>query len=228
MAKRIAVVLSQSPTADAYRRDREEELVAQLLMEHSVDVTLVPFLGYIDTGDTAFLCLEGTTSDMILISWLCVGEAQETLQRLGIIGRRGRTTAIDTDDTSKDSPQQTASKRTIYHLDLKLGKAISDYTDEVRRIRQETSQPIFQLDGPGIVSSAPQKSVSPKLPRKSDPKSDQGEQAADEKSVTETTHQPSSRDQAQATEGPIEPLPDDWDVEEAKLDDLIDRLNDLD
>ena len=69
MTKRISVVLSQFPQANPANRALEEDLVVELLLEHNIEVTLVPHLASLQPGDTGTLCLEGIKGEMIVLSW---------------------------------------------------------------------------------------------------------------------------------------------------------------
>ena len=91
MAKRIAIVLSQSKHASQNHRDLEGAIVAELLMVHGLEVTLVPDLTSLSDDDTGLLCLEGIAGDMVMLSWLGGAEAHDALARRGIRGRWGRT-----------------------------------------------------------------------------------------------------------------------------------------
>ena len=44
MAKRLSVVVSQSPSKNPAKRKLEEDIVAGLLFENGIDVTIVPNL----------------------------------------------------------------------------------------------------------------------------------------------------------------------------------------
>jgi hypothetical protein len=241
VAKRIAVVLSQSLTADAQRRSREEDLVTQLLLEHGVDVALVPYLENIDTGDTGALCLEGINGDMVLLSWLGPAEAQKALRRLGIGGRSGLTKLNGKRDPCEVGVPQMGSHRTIYHLDLQTGAPASVYADEIRRIREEASRQTLEIVDLSASSGNTRSAVRSPRPGKSvaPPRLAEGTMAVENTSLSDS-NQASSAEHV-TDDLPTETCPsdesriifpqgpaDDWETEDARLDQLIDRLDDLD
>ena len=162
MAKRISVVLSQSPNANATRRAVEEELVTQLLMEYGVDVNLVPHLPTLEPGDTGFLCLEGIKRDMILLSWLDSAEAHQLLRHKNVIGRFGRTrTGSGHHSEAQILGSSPQTHRTIYHVDLRVHTSARPYCEEIMRIREETSIQTFEISIPSKKSSGGESPISP-------------------------------------------------------------------
>jgi hypothetical protein len=64
MARRIFVVLSQSPNSSPPRRHLEEELVTQLLMESGIEVNVVPHL-----ADLAGMRPDYSVSRESVVTW---------------------------------------------------------------------------------------------------------------------------------------------------------------
>ena len=106
MAKRIAVVLSQSPRQDPARRDLEETLVAQLLMEDNLEVTIIPHLEHLDAEATGLLYLEGVSGDMILLGPQHPLDMHRQLAERNVHGRFGRTQQTRDLPPSKFPPGQ--------------------------------------------------------------------------------------------------------------------------
>src|SRR5437867_12812815 len=100
---RLTVVLSQTQGKHPAKRALEESIVAALLMEPGLDVSVIPYL-YDLTGDhTGRLFLESVHGDMVLLSWLFPRAAFWVLDRDGIKGRWGETQLkppADDDDES--------------------------------------------------------------------------------------------------------------------------------
>ena len=70
MAKRLTVVISQGQSANPAKRKLEEDLVAGLLFQQGVEVTVIPNLYDLAPDGTGMLCLQGITGDMVVCSWL--------------------------------------------------------------------------------------------------------------------------------------------------------------
>ncbi len=140
MAKRITVVVSQGQSASPQKRQLEEDIVANLLGERGLEVTVIPHLYDLAPESTGMLCLSGIGGDMIVLSWLFPRAAHWTLDRSGVRGQFGATLlkaddqdfADDEDDPAEAEAESAAAAdgsqrvgprnlppRTIYHLDLR-------------------------------------------------------------------------------------------------------------
>ena len=162
MARRLTVVVSQGQSANPAKRQLEEDIVAALLFEKGIEVTVVPHLYDLKPDGTGMLALQGITGDMVLLSWLFPRAAFWTMHRYGIQGRFG-TTLIEpeTDDEDEEDNHHegadaqaapaTAGRelpnRWIYCLDLRWHGQVQIYVDEIKRIAAETSVPTVQLIG---------------------------------------------------------------------------------
>jgi len=89
MAKRISVVVSQGQSHNPRKRQLEEDLVAALMMEPDVDVTVISNLYDLQPDGTGVLALEGIRGEMVVLSWLFHRAARWTLDRNGIRGQEG-------------------------------------------------------------------------------------------------------------------------------------------
>src|SRR5436853_3762827 len=88
-AKKVTVIISQSPGKNPVKRDLEETIAAALLLDPAVDVSLVPHL-YDLTGDhSGMLFLKSVRGDMILLSWLFPRAARWILDRNFVKGHEG-------------------------------------------------------------------------------------------------------------------------------------------
>lgn len=159
MAKRISVVVSQSQSQNPAKRDLEENIVAALLMENGIDVTIVPHLYDLTLDGTGILALQGVTGDMIVLSWLFDRAAHWTLDRSDIRGRIGATLLeSESDEDEEDSGDEAKAddkdrvidsrpqpKRTIYCLDLRTHNTPQIYLDEIRRIASEATTDVVDL-----------------------------------------------------------------------------------
>ena len=166
MAKRVAVVVSQGLSHHPAKRRMEEEIVASLLGESSVDVTVIPHLYDLKPDGSAILCLQGIAQELIVLSWMFPRATRWILGRHGVLGQEGASLL---DQTSEDEEEQEAEipetnaeledavprviesieipKRKIYCLNLASAKESSVFVDEIRRIVTEAQvQPLQPID----------------------------------------------------------------------------------
>ena len=211
MAKRIAIVLSQLKGASPAQRDLEGSVVAELLMVHGLEVTLVADLTALDDDDTGVLCLEGITGDMVLLSWMSSDDAHQHLAARGIQGRLGRTAT--TQDIRATHVEDNDSPRTIYHIDLRSIHEVKDCCTEIERIRDEAS---VQVIGLGLISPAEAK-----------PSEVQGSTGND-RGLNKSAPTPSPSDQVKSnTLKPAQapPTPADIDDDDPELDALMEQFD---
>jgi len=173
MAKRITVVLSQGQSANPAKRGLEESLVAEMLGEPNVEVTVVPHLYDLTADGSGILCLQGITGDIIVMSWLYPRAARWILDRNGIHGKEGSTLLrsadeeeLDEDAEGEEEPSSTGddekqnsrdeskqSTRSIYCLDLRAYEDPGTYCEEIRRIaRESTVQTVSLIPSLDVVS----------------------------------------------------------------------------
>src|SRR5437016_14228608 len=88
---RLTVVLSQAQGKHPAKRALEESLVAALIMEPGLDVSVVPYLYDLDAEHTGRLFLESVQGDMVVLSWLFPRAAFWLLDRDGIRGHFGES-----------------------------------------------------------------------------------------------------------------------------------------
>src|SRR5438270_7485273 len=88
---RLTVVLSQAQGKHPAKRALEESLVAALIMEPGLDVSVIPYLYDLGPDHTGRLFLEGVGGDMVVLTWLYPRAAYWVLDRDGIKGRFGES-----------------------------------------------------------------------------------------------------------------------------------------
>lgn len=186
---RLTVVLSQAQGKNPAKRALEESIIAALILEPELDVSVVPYLYDLGPDHTGRLFLESIHGDMVLLSWLFPRAAFWVMDRDGIKGRWGEThlkppaddDELDEEEAAEPEPPNgigalDAPDRHIYCLDLRDFNSHEPYVDEIRRIaaecklRHETKQPaktaapaIVQL-GLGLVNGAVQPTLGLALP----------------------------------------------------------------
>jgi NAD-dependent dihydropyrimidine dehydrogenase PreA subunit len=149
---RVTVVLSQAPGKHPARRALEESVVAALLLEPDLEVSVVPNLYDLGPDHTGRLFLESVKGDMVVLSWLYPRAAFWLLDRAGIKGHFGemqlKPPADDEDepdaeaDTPVDRPEPIGPAgaipdRHIYTLDLRDSNKHEAFVQEVKRIAAE-------------------------------------------------------------------------------------------
>ena len=167
--RRLTVVLSQAQGKNPAKRALEESIVAALILEPGLDVSVVPYLYDLGPDHTGRLFLESVHGDMVLLSWLFPRAAFWVLDRDGIKGRWGETQLkppVDEDETDEDEAAEPeppkgigavdVPDRFIYCLDLRDFNSHEPYVEEIRRIaaesktRHETKQ-AAQVPQPAMV-----------------------------------------------------------------------------
>jgi len=136
---RLTVVLAQAQGRKPAHRAIEESVVAALILEGGLDVSVVPHLGDLDPSHTGRLFLESVVGDMVVLSWL---EPKECFGVLGSSGINGHFVAAQPTPPAKeaDTGSVKVADRSIYCLDLRSSKNHEAYVVEVRRIAQECRQ----------------------------------------------------------------------------------------
>ena len=157
MAKRTTVVISQSPSKNPAKRQLEEDVIAGLLFENAIDVTVIPNLYDLKPDSTGMLALDGINGNMIVCCWLYERAAHWILDRNNISGKVGETLLRpDEDDDEDEFEDEEDSKerviesraipnRKIYCLDLRVTDKANEYLEEIKRIHEELNTQVVQL-----------------------------------------------------------------------------------
>ena len=211
MAKRITVVVSQGQSANPVKRNLEEQLVGELLLERGVEVTVIPHLYDLAPDGTGMLCLQGITGDLVVLSWLYPRAAHWILDRNGIKGRVGTSLLEASDDDADDDEDSHAEdaadeqddkprvgardvpNRTIYCIDLRARDSAAPYVEEIRRILSEAS--VQTVDLLGWIGGSPKpeqmgRYLNPAHPASSNGGSNENAAVATSSPSTESPRQP--------------------------------------
>lgn len=146
---KLTVVLSQAQGKNPARRSLEEAIVAALILEPGLDVSVIPHLYDVHAEHTARLFLESVPGDMVLLSWLFPRAAFWVLDRDGIKGHWGETqlkppVEVDDDEEAEEAPPAKGigavdvPERHIYCLDLRDFNSYQPYVEEIRRLAAES------------------------------------------------------------------------------------------
>ena len=148
---RLTVVLSQAPGKHPAKRSLEESVVAALLLEPDLEVSVVPNLYDLGPDHTGRLFLGSVKGDLVVLSWLFPRAAFWLLDRDGIKGHPGETQLKppadeDGDEVAEETPTDRPAAigaageipdRHIYCLDLRDFNRADPYVAEVKRIAAE-------------------------------------------------------------------------------------------
>jgi NAD-dependent dihydropyrimidine dehydrogenase PreA subunit len=150
---RLTVVLSQAPGKHPVKRSLEEDIIAALILEPDLEVSVVPNLYDLGPDHTGRLFLGAVTGDMVVLSWLYSRAAFWLLDRDSIKGHFGETQLKppeDEDGEDADAEAETTVERPetigaagaipdrhIYCLDLRDYNKAGPYLDEIKRIIAE-------------------------------------------------------------------------------------------
>src|SRR5947208_5690400 len=144
---RLTVVLSQAQGKHPAKRALEESIVAALLMEPGLEVSVIPHLYDLGPDHTGRLFLESVRGDMVFLSWLFPRAAFWVLDRDGIKGHWGETQLKppadeDEEEAAVPAPPKGIGSvgvpdRSLYCLDLRDFPGHEPYLNEVRRIAAE-------------------------------------------------------------------------------------------
>jgi len=149
---RLTVVLSQAPGKHPAKRSLEESIVAALLVEPDLEVSVVPNLYDLGPDHTGRLFLGAVKGDMVVLSWLYPRAAFWLLDRDGIKGRFGKTQLkpqADEDEEAESENETPVDRleaigpageipdRHIYTLDLRDSNKHEAFVEEIRRIAAE-------------------------------------------------------------------------------------------
>src|SRR5215831_2748744 len=148
---RLTVVLSQAQGKDPKKRALEESILAALIVEPGLDVSVIPYLYDLGPDHTGRLFLESVGGDMVVLGWLYPRAAFWLLDRDGIKGHYGESQlkppAADEDEEADGEPEPPKGigsvevpDRHIYCLDLRDFNTHEPYVEEVRRIAEECKQ----------------------------------------------------------------------------------------
>lgn len=168
MPTKLTVVISQGQSASPVKRKLEEDIVAGLLFERGIEVTVIPHLYDLAPDGTGMLCLQSISGNMVILSWLYPRAAHWTLDRNHIHGRVGTTLLLSDEDEEDDLDEEadedekqrvadgrTTPNRTIFCIDLRARNDAAAFIEEVRRIAAEMSVQTVGIDLMGWIKGNP-------------------------------------------------------------------------
>ena len=169
MAKRLSVVISQSPSKNPKKKKLEEDSVMGLMIESGIDVTVVPNLYDLKADGTGMLALKKLSGNLVVCSWLFERAAHWVMDRNQIHGHVGETLLKNDDEEFDDEAaeeeqeqddkdrvidQREIPDRKIYCLDFKTTTRANEYIEEIKRIHAENAVQIVGLGGSAPASNS--------------------------------------------------------------------------
>ena len=166
MAKRLTVVVSSGQSNHPTKRRLEEEIIAGLLGEAGIELTIVPHVYDLSANSPGMLSLSSISGDIVVCAWLYPRSTFWILDRNGIQGKEGKSLLLafgeDDDSDIEDEHSLNATEeeqtlhvadarpqqnRTIYCLDLRTHEDHNLYIQEIQRIAKEQSTQTVEVDG---------------------------------------------------------------------------------
>ena len=146
--RKLTVVVSQAQGKNPNRRQLEETIAAELIMDADIDVSVVPHVYDMSYEHTGMLFLRSVPGDIVFLSWLYPRATRWVLDRNGVHGHEGVVLLTDDEDDGEEieeAPQGNGigaveiPNRKIYCMDLRVSAESADYLEEIRRIASEKS-----------------------------------------------------------------------------------------
>ena len=150
--KKLTVVISQQQGKNPVKRQLEEELAMQCLLDSEVEVSIIPNLYDLSQDHSGMLFLKNIPGDLVLLSWLYPRASRWILDRAGVKGKEG--TVLLTSEEEEDDEESPAQDgigslevpdRYLYCIDLKAAADEQSFLTEIKRITAETRTETFEL-----------------------------------------------------------------------------------
>lgn len=155
--RKLTVVISQAPGKNPTKRQLEEEIATQLMLQGVAEVSLIPHLYDLAGDHTGMVWLKGIRGDMVVLGWSYGRAMRWVLDRNGIRGHEGLTLLKSADvDDDEEEPNEAELKgigslnvpnRKIYAIDLRDNADPKVYIEEIRRIASEAAVEVISLGG---------------------------------------------------------------------------------
>ncbi|HVJ85536.1 MAG TPA: ferredoxin family protein [Caulifigura sp.] len=160
--RKLSVVIAQAPGKNPNKRQLEEDIAAQLLIENVANVSLVPHLNDLAADDSGTMWLKNLGGDVVVLAWLYPRAAHWILDRMGIKGKEGTVLLRSGDEEEEEEPPEPSPdaigalkvpNRTIFAIDLRIGATADVFLSEIRRISREATVETVTLDLFGTLPS---------------------------------------------------------------------------
>lgn len=235
MAVRLPVIMIQTSPPSTAANQLSEAIVGELIGLPEVDLVLVGGLTGLDAGSTDLLTLESINGDCAVLDWSSPAETMKQLQRLGVAGNR----SPHPHDLAADS---VAAGRRVYLFDLNGFASAEELCRAIAALKSSRQVRTFSLSMPASRStsgngtssrSVATGSSSPAYPAAEPPPGNSSRASEAGGSPSQNGNRilpadlpgaPSGEARTGAKPSPTRPGP----RRQVDLDDLVDRLDELD
>ena len=157
---KITVVICQAQGRNPNKRQMEEGILAALIEDPDVEVSLLPHLYDMTSQHSGMEFLRSVPGDLIVFGWLYERAMRWTLDRAGVRGHRGvseitdadgedndegNTSDADTEPSSNGIGSLDVPDRRIFCIDLRAADTAEECVAETRRIVDLHNDPPFDL-----------------------------------------------------------------------------------
>lgn len=152
--KKLTVVICQAQGRNPVKRQLEEDILASLMRESDVDVTLVPHLYDMPQKHSGMEFMRSVPGPLLVLGWLYERAIRWTLDRAEIRGHEGESLLKNDSDDDEDDQEMPEFKgigtvevpdRPIYCIDLRASESVDEYVEEVKRLVAEQQDASFDL-----------------------------------------------------------------------------------
>lgn len=152
--KKLTVVICQAQGRNPVKRQLEEDILASLMAEADVDVSLLPHLYDMPQNHSGMEFLRSVPGPLLVFGWLYERAIRWTLDRAMIRGQIGETCLKNEDDEADEDEELPelrgigsvdVPERRVYCIDLRATDSAEEYVDEVRRMVTAEQENSFDL-----------------------------------------------------------------------------------
>lgn len=152
--KKLTVVICQAQGRNPVKRQLEEDILASLMAEADVDVSLLPHLYDMPQNHSGMEFLRSAPGPLLVFGWLYERAIRWTLDRAMIRGQIGETCLKNEDDEADEDEELPelrgigsvdVPERRVYCIDLRATDSAEEYVDEVRRMVTAEQENSFDL-----------------------------------------------------------------------------------
>lgn len=151
-SKKLTVVISQHQGKNPAKRQLEEELAMQCILDPEVEVSIVPNLYDLSHDHSGMLFLRNIPGDVVVLSWLYPRATHWILDRAGVKGKMGTVLVTsEEEDEEEETPKEEVigalevPNRFLYCVDLKATTDAQTYLTEIKRIVSEVKTETVDL-----------------------------------------------------------------------------------
>ena len=109
-ARKLTVVISQSPGKNPVKRELEDQIATQLMLSGSVEVSLVPHLYDLPPDHHGWMFLQSVPGDLVLLGWMYPRALRWVLDRNDVRGLEGISLLKSADEEENESDDLDADK----------------------------------------------------------------------------------------------------------------------